>query len=249
MKLHNHAMRYVQAVLAAALLILVGSCGVFGERGSGELATEARNVDVFTGIDLKGIGSVSLVEGPDQSIQVTTDDNLLERLQTEMRGDVLTIYFSQGTREVTSLEITIETPRIESVANSGSGSIRGSGEFLADRLDIDISGSGAVILEVQTQTLDVEVTGSGSAVLRGSAVNFRGDVSGSGSIEAAELSAERAEVDVGGSGRVEIDASRNINVEISGSGTVSYTGAARLNSNVTGSGEVRARGQDSDSGE
>ncbi len=220
------------------------SCGVFGERGSGELATETRNVDVFSGIDLKGIGSVSLVAGADQSIQVTTDDNLLDRLQTEMRGKALTIYFSQGTREVTSLDITVETPTIESIANSGSGSIRGSGDFATDRLDIDLGGSGDIILDVEAQTVDVEVTGSGSVVLRGAAVSFRGDVSGSGSIMAGELATERSEVDMGGSGRVEVDASRSLNVEISGSGTVLYTGAARLTANVTGSGQVRARGDE-----
>lgn len=233
-----------RTLVLGMLVIGLTGCGLFGARGSGELATETRNVDVFSGIDLKGIGEVTLVQGPDQSINVTTDDNLLDRLRTEMRGDVLTIYFAQGTRDVTALEISIETPTIGSITNSGSGSIRGTGRFEGDRLDLTVAGSGEIIVEAAMETLDVEVTGSGDAVIRGESTHFRADVSGSGSVLASDLRAQRASIDISGSGRVEVHADRSLDVAISGSGVVAYTGEARLSSNITGSGAVRARRAD-----
>ena len=84
------------------------------------------------------------------------------------------------------------------------------------------------------------LSGSGKIKLSGQTQKFSGDVSGSGDIRAMELMAEESNVQISGSGDVDVYSSVKVSANISGSGDIRYKGGAQVvSSNISGSGGVK----------
>ena len=66
---------------------MAGASGV-GEEGSGTLITERLALSGFTGIEVAGSWPVTVRPGP-YDVQVTVDDNVIDDLRVEVRGDAL----------------------------------------------------------------------------------------------------------------------------------------------------------------
>jgi len=125
-----------------------------------------------------------------------------------------------------------------SVAGSGDLAVRGS----AAACEITISGSGDVLgrtLECATTT-EVAVHGSGDVTLQGKTKTCSFEVHGSGDVTANDYACQSADVQINGSGSVDLANIAEIAVEIHGSGDVSYRGEPKLRRmEVHGSGGLR----------
>ena len=60
-----------------------------GVRGSGDLITEERDVRAFDEIRTAGSFDIYVEVGPEQSVKITFDDNLIDLIETEVRGKTL----------------------------------------------------------------------------------------------------------------------------------------------------------------
>ena len=220
--------------------ILVISANVFALSGSGKLATEKRTVPTFHSIELSGTGNVYLQQGDEQSLTVTTDANLMSKLNTDVFNGKLKIGFRNGVNHITRLDVHITLKELKGLKISGSGNIEGKGVFKAADINIDISGSGEIILETNAETISSNISGSGEINLKGrvKAENIR--ISGSGDYNAFNLLSEKAAVVIQGSGNCRINVSQELDAKISGSGNVEYQGRPVVNLNSSGSGSIRA---------
>jgi hypothetical protein len=74
--------------------------GCFGPSvsGSGRVMSETRNVSGFSNVSLKGSGRVVIEQGAAESLTVTSDDNLLKYVETEVRGSTLVLGQKNGVR-------------------------------------------------------------------------------------------------------------------------------------------------------
>ena len=113
-----------------------------------------------------------------------------------------------------------------SVAGSGDLALRGS----AGECEITIAGSGSVVaraLECATTT-EVAVHGSGDATLRGKTKTCEFEIHGSGDVTASDYACDSADVEINGSGSVDLAEIADLAVEIHGSGDVNYRGEPKL---------------------
>src|SRR5262245_4331730 len=62
-----------------------------GEKGSGKIATEQRDLKGFKGVDVGGAFLVEITAQKDYSVEVEADDNLLPLIKTEVDDGVLEI--------------------------------------------------------------------------------------------------------------------------------------------------------------
>jgi hypothetical protein len=110
----------------------------------------------------------------------------------------------------------------------------------ADSLDLKLSGSGSMDLNLKAKNLRTEMPGSGTVLLRGTVDEQSADISGSGKIDGYDLATKRSEITISGSGAAEVNVSDEIVARISGSGAVYYRGnPERINEDISGSGVVR----------
>ena len=209
----------VVALLAAAL---VGCSEDDIERveGSGNVIVDERAVDGFDEIALRGAGDVVVELGPEERLTVEADDNLLEYLLTDVRGDRLELRIRNNTSISPSEAITyrVTATDLDKVAVFGSGDL--------------------VATEIATDKFEASINGSGTITLAGMANEVEFAIPGSGRIDGTELVAFDGDVIINGSGTIIVHATDRLDVAINGSGNVEYFGDPDGDRQINGSGNI-----------
>jgi hypothetical protein len=129
---------------------------------------------------------------------------------------------------------------INAIKVTGSGNVSARGKFSgAEKLDIDIAGSGEVDIEVNTPKVIVDIAGSGNLTLTGETRDAIVNLAGSGNYDGYGLLTENTKIDIAGSGEAFVHADISLDADLVGSGGVSYRGKATVKSNTLGSGRVK----------
>ena len=172
-------MRLGPLAIGVALLLaasLAGANGV-GEEGSGTLVTERLALSGFTGIEVAGSWQVTVRPGP-YDVQVTVDDNVIDDLRVEVRGDALHFGLRPQVRlRRVTLRAQVTMPALDAVGVSGSGEATFS-EFESPALRIRVTGSGDVEGSgITVDALAAGISGSGDISLEGCAIESADDMS------------------------------------------------------------------------
>lgn len=210
-------------------------------KGEGDTTERILQLDDFTGIILTTSADVFLTQGNTQSVRVSAQENIIDNLETEVNNGVWKIKGKKPMRSYKPVNIYITIPDLSLAKISGSGDIEGQSAFRTDNeVNLGISGSGDIELEIEAPAIDAGMSGSGDIELEGKTNTFSISISGSGDIDAADLVSEDCEVRVSGSGDVKVHATEQLNVRVSGSGDVYYRGNPRVNSRISGSGDLHS---------
>jgi hypothetical protein len=227
---------------SGCIVIDLNGCSGQRVRGSGTVISESRQVPEFRELRLEGRGKVALSKGSRSSVEVTTDDNILPSIETEVRNGKLIISQKKWMNlRPTTLNFAITIKDLAGISIAGSGDIIGNEEFNSDRLYTDIAGSGDIAIKVSADRLESSISGSGSISLSGSAHSHDARITGSGDVDAFELQARDSSVVITGSGNCRIRVSDRLQAKITGSGDVLYKGDPRISQSITGSGKVKDR--------
>jgi len=186
--------------------------------GSGQDATEIRELDGFNEVHLYLSANVRVTPGETPRCRITTDDNIIPLISTKISDGALRI--STDHSYVTNRKVTIdvETPRLTKAEVNGSGNID-LREVAEDRLALAISGSGDIAAKGRVEDLTVAINGSGN-------------------VDATDLEAATATVAVNGSGDADVNVAKFLTAKILGSGNIRYIGTPDMRTSVLGSGEL-----------
>ncbi|WP_339713156.1 head GIN domain-containing protein [uncultured Kriegella sp.] len=212
--------------------------------GNGNIVTIERTTGDYEEIGVSGWFDVELVDGREGQLTLTGEDNLLEHIVTDVKNGHLSVRVEKGYNLKPSswkegIHITIPVESIKSIALSGSGDIIGRKKLKSNNLQVAISGSGDVTLDVETDQISAAMSGSGDMNLSGEASNFEVSISGSGDIEAYELNAENVDASVSGSANINVTAHNRLKARVSGSGDIKYRGnPTKVDTKTSGSGDI-----------
>lgn len=236
--------KYHLSVISIALLM--SACDyIGGERieGSGNLTTQERAITGFSAVKSSGSFDVYLSSGATQSVRIEADDNLHEYIETTLNGTELDIDTKEGYRldSDKDIKIFLTSPQFDKVHLSGSGNIISQSQIVGNaKIDLSVSGSGNIKVDLRAPAIDAHMSGSGDIDLSGEAKKFEGSLSGSGNIRAMNLKTEETSIRISGSGNADVFASTKLDVHVTGSGDVRYKGGVQqVTSNITGSGSVK----------
>lgn len=210
-----------------------------GLNGEGPIVKKTLKLSSFEGISLGISGNVYLKQGTVQSVEVESQQNIIDNLMTEVEDKVWKIRFEKNVRKYEKLNIYITLPTLTTARISGSGDIIGKTPFtLSADTKLSISGSGAILLELQGGDVDAAISGSGDIELKGTTNSLKVQISGSGNVNAFGMAAKKATIAVSGSGDAMIHASETLDAAVSGSGDITYKGQPKVKARVSGSGEI-----------
>ena len=211
-------MRWRRALALLAVGSVVTACSATA--GSGQLATQSRQVSGFTSVELTGVGELSIDQTGTESLTVSAEDNLLPLLTSRVEGDTLILGKKPNTRIMTTKPITytLTMKDITGLAVSGSGTINAP--------------------KLTTAALRIEISGSGVITTAGNADDQSLEISGSGRYLADGLTSKTITAEISGSGTASVMASDALDVKISGSGTLTYSGSPQISQTVSGSGRL-----------
>ena len=175
-----------------------------GETGSGNLVTEAREVDSFDGIIVSSAINlqVSVDSEASRAVTVTYDDNILDNLVTRVDGDTLIIEL-EGSLNLTgdvARMVEVVTPTLVELDASGAASVDVTGstpglaltvsgassvdlnDFEVGDVDVDASGASSVLINA-TGDVTGSASGASSVTVRGNPTNVSIDTSGASSVD------------------------------------------------------------------
>lgn len=236
-------MKKIPIFLLTAMVFL-NSCFIDGKRvkGNGHIITENRSLGDVAGVELHSSFDVYLSEGSPAGVRIEAEENIISYIDLRVENGILNIETKDHVwfRSHKPVKIFVTNPGYNTIQLTSSGSITGQTKISSDtKLDIDLTGSGDLKLDVDAPEINASVSGSGGMDLSGETKKIRADVTGSGDIKAMNLKSEEADLQISGSGGIDAYASIKLEANISGSGDIRYKGDARVTRNTSGSGEVR----------
>ncbi|MEM7367850.1 MAG: head GIN domain-containing protein [Bacteroidota bacterium] len=234
---------FLSALFASILAILGSSCSDIGicVNGQGPIADSTLNLPAIAGIHISDNANLYISQGTTQEVSVSSQENILEDLDIEVVNDILMVKLN-GCHYSYDMDVfvTLAQPLTE-VSVSGSGDVFSDTLIsAAQNLDLDISGSGAISLEVQATDIQSRISGSGDLNLSGTATNHELKISGSGALASYDLICDNHDLTVSGSGSGKVFVNGgSLDVKISGAGKIYYKGTpSSINTQISGSGAL-----------
>ncbi|MBX2815694.1 MAG: DUF2807 domain-containing protein [Saprospiraceae bacterium] len=214
-----------------------------GIRGEGESVTEEVRLDRFSGVINAFSCDIYLTQGQNQSVRLEGQENILANMVLDVNPNgILKIKSDRPVRTHKPVKVYITIPDLEILKVAGSGNIKTESAFdnLQD-LDLGVSGSGNMSIDIHADEIKAKITGSGNINIGGSASLADVGITGSGSFNGFDMEVENSEATITGSGTAKIQISHSLDARIVGSGNILYKGDARdISSKITGSGSVRS---------
>jgi hypothetical protein len=215
------------------------------------IKSETRQVSGFDRLSVKYYGDVVLEQGDTEGLVIEADEELLPRIQSDVRDGRLTLGFdvqwwewltewmklsSLGDKQI---RYKVNMRQIKGISLSGAVSLQAA-NIKSEDCSISISGSAKVkIDQFEGLVLANTISGSGTLDLAGLTQRHTLHVSGSGTIRAADLVTQEADIHISGSAKALVKVAQTLNVHISGAGDVQYLGQPQVHQHISGVGRVR----------
>ena len=200
--------------------------------GSGTVITEKRDVADFASVDMQSIGDLTIVQGNEESLSISADENLMQYITTRVVNGTLEIGMEPNISVNPSRTIKYELvmKNVEGIELSGFGNIDAE-ELSGKELEVKLAGSGDInIGKIDGETLLVRITGFGD-------------------FESQSIKAQDASIEIGGSGDIMVDelAADDLAVKISGFGNAEIAGKVLTQDvQIIGSGDYKAEDLESE---
>jgi hypothetical protein len=188
---------------------------------------------------------VIITQGDEESLTVETDDNLMQYIETQVRGGTLELGFTDDDillRPSKSIIFRLSVIELTALDSSGAGLFE-IDELDADRLEVTLSGAGDIRIDSLTATdLVVTVSGAGNIEVAGQVKTQEVNLKALGNYNASDLESQAATVRISGAGSASIWVHDTLDVTISGAGNVDYYGSPEVSKNISGVGKVTGQG-------
>lgn len=203
-----------------------------------------RHLSGFSSVNIAGSFDVYITQGNIESVTVEADDDVIDKIITEVKGGSLKIYtkstsgFNWSGKENKRI-VRVVAKDLNTISLTGSGDVFFKEGFRTQNLAVKLSGSGDITGRVDVKALESSVVGSGDVTLTGRAETSSVRVSGSGDFSGKDLLTTSTTVKVVGSGDASVNASQQVDASVAGSGDIRYTGAAKqISTSKAGSGDI-----------
>ena len=174
-----------QIVFIISMLFLIAAYTLVQaqESGNKNVITQERQLPAFNAIDAGGSVNVMVQKGTSQSVKIETDENLLDKITTEVSDNVLKVG-SQGIKNATKTNVYITTTELVALNAHGAADVTGESLFEASEFILEASGASSVKLDLDVNFLKSTVSGASDVTLSGRATTHKIRVSGAGSLNA-----------------------------------------------------------------
>lgn len=223
-----------------ALLALFSSCKK--RIGDGPIVTEERHVSDFEVVRSDLSADIEIEKGNEFKVVIDAPEKVLNVLESKVVGNMLVLKIKNRfiISNVGKIKVYITMPQLNGILLSGSGKIITKGEFESAGMNIDVSGSGKIIMEsLKANVFDARISGSGNIIIdEGLGEELILKISGSGKYDSANYETKNADITVSGSGESILRVTDYLKVKISGSGDVKYYGNPQIDVKISGSGKL-----------
>lgn len=201
---------------------------------------EEMDIDNFTKVNIGGNYDVTLIESNENKVIIETDENLFHFINIEVFNQRLNINSIHQLKSTEGIMIEIYYTQIEHIHSTGASNIEHEGVLANEELTIDLSGIGAIDLEVQATKVSINLTGAGVVTLSGETDLQDTQISGAGGLRAFDLKSTECSINLSGLGGAEVFATEKLEATITGVGGIVYAGNPKnIEKQITGFGKIK----------
>ncbi len=235
-----HVMKITFIHIFGLLVLLASSCNLEFKRGNGNIEINVTDINKFESLSIGGNYEVILIKDDDNKVIIETDNNLHDFINIEVFNGTLNINNIHQLKSSEGINIEVHYGKLNDIFSTGTSHINNEGILISDQLSINLSGAGAIDLEVDVNELKTNLTGAGVMSVSGEADYLETHISGAGGLRAFELITNNAEINVSGLGGVEVFTNEKLVITISGLGGVIYAGNPKIiEKRITGYGKIK----------
>lgn len=226
----------IERIIPVALLItLVSASNLL----RGQVIKENREVGSFVSIDVGGAFDVMLKQSDKYSVVVEADKDIIERIETEVRGDELRITQSGNINNPGVLKVYVEFIDLRRLEISGAAEVESQELIKGQDLEIRVSGAGNVHLSYEGESFQADISGAGNLQIEGQVRDQQVQISGAGNYNAFDFLCEDLKIETTGAGNAKVTASKKIEAYARGAGNISYQGdPERVHADASGAGNI-----------
>jgi hypothetical protein len=217
-----------------------------GERGSGNIVSETREVNGFRALEIDYPAEVFVRQDSRESLTIEAEDNLLPGLKTEVKSGVLQIFYKterdKHVNPTQTVKISIVVKDLVDVEFNSAGQLTIE-RLRTGNLDVSLTGAGSLDLDrVQLKSLGIHLSGAGSMTASGTNEDLDLNISGFADFKGADLHGKVADVNISGAGSATVWVDDNLTASISGAGSIRYYGSGSMRKQISGVGNVSHMG-------
>lgn len=234
-------MKKLFLLITASALLAFASCNFNNVKGNGHVVDKTFTEKGFKDIDAGSVMQVHLKQGPEFSVRVEAEDNILALMKVYTEKEKLVIGFKDNTSvsPTKDIHVYITAPEYRNIDGSGACNVSSDGKLTGNVMAVELSGASNTRLDLDVNKLSIDASGASEIELQGKAAYFSVDASGSTSVKAYPLRADHVTIGISGSGDAEVSVLSSLKVDISGAGSVSYKGnPSSVQKDVSGAGSV-----------
>jgi len=216
----------VVSVVVLVILIVVPTISVLGllfsrrYRGNGVERSQTFELEPFDSLSVSGKAQVTVSCGQEQSVTITTDENLMELLEIKVSGKRLSAGFKKHVSTRLGMKLDVTLPELKGFRTAGAANVK--------------------LLNVDSPELDVRASGAARLNAEGKSDSFSLRISGTGKVDASKLISKKVAVKISGAGEAQIHADEKLTAKISGAGAVYCSGNPGIvEKHVSGAGKIK----------
>lgn len=211
---------------AALALLLCPGCVEIVD-GNEVLVEEQREARGFDQVNARGGLDVAISEG-DFSVSVRIDENLLSHVRTSVDDDTLSISVDANLRDkLPGPHVLVSMPSLRDAETTGDGALTVS-EFEAEApISLELTGAGQLTWSGRATELDAVLAGTGAMSIEGTAESAELFLRGAGSLDARDLVADEANIELDGPGELSVTVNGLVNARAANGGTIDLFGRVR----------------------
>lgn len=246
----------LSALAGVAVALFAAGCADAPVIGSGDLVTETYEFKDFTRIEVSHSFEIEISRGDEFKVEVTVDDNLVDRLRVDQSGDTLRIgmeagiSFGTATRRAVVVLPTVEGLNLSGASKAALINFQGQqdlditisgasnlamNDIRAGDTDLNVSGASKVSGDLISADVRMEVSGASQVQFQGSGTDADLEATGASKLMLRGFPVETADVVLSGASTGTVNVSRTLDADLSGASSLTYTGGASVR-NVSTSG-------------
>jgi len=215
-------------------------CTLNLKRGNGIIVIDEIKVNSFNKVNIGGNYDITFIKSDLTKVIIKTDENLLPFINTEIFSQSLNINNIHNLKSTDGISIKIFYKKLDKIHSTGASNIDHEGTLVTEELTINLSGIGAINLDIQTEKVELNLTGAGIVVLSGVTDNQDTHISGAGGLRAFGLKSKTCSVNLSGLGGAEVMATDKLEATISGVGGIVYAGNPKvIERRISGFGQIK----------
>jgi len=215
--------------IVIAVIFTTVSC-VNGQRirGNNIIATEERSdIKNFDKINISAGLTAIITQGEKEFIEVEADQNLLNHIITEVRGNkTLSIRWKRNIciSRYKKATIHITLKQLKAVRASSSADVVSTNTLKVNNIDLDASSSAEIKLIFDAESINIDASSSAEITISGTTENLNADASSSAEIKARRLIAQHVRADASSAADIDVCAEKSIVANASSAADINYYG-------------------------